>query len=337
MRLPLMLCALLCAPLFAGEVKLNEKAPPFVVGGRVVNPYEFETKNADCLGSIVVVMEWNYRDLNSAKAAKKLHEYWPKWGGKGLLAFAVHRLKDTTRQVELACKAKGYQFCVPMGGFYDQDNEFDAYHHSDNVWRVCVINPEGIVVFYGKAGFETILEVELKKMVYPGLGKQELDLKVQKAGHFYSEREFGQAIKDAQTVIASKPPANVEADAQLIIDKATAYGKKWIGRATTWITDKRYDLALPWLETLAKEFKGHEIGDQAKATYDRIDKDRELKPEFKAFEALKKLVADTEPQGDDKLIAALKKFAQDNAALRAGGVAADLAKKVDKDRTKPDG
>jgi hypothetical protein len=327
----LLLCLLACGPLLAGEVKVGEAAPKFMAAGIKVNGYDFVRTNADCSGDVIFIMEWNVRDVNSCKALERVNDKWLKFGGKGLWVFAVHRLKETTRQVELYKKTKGWTFCAPMGSFYDDDNDFGKFHHDDNEWRTTVIGVDGKVTYYDKAGFESALDAALKQIVYPGLGRHEVNVRAGKPAKYFAERKYGLAISEAQKVIAVKPGADAESDLELIVSRAEGIARKRNGRIDDLLKDKRYDLVMPELEALMDEYKGHDVAKEAKEKFNEIEKDKTLKPEFVAYKALKQAIADVDAQPDVKFIAVMQKFAKDYPEVRAGSLAHEMAKAVQAD------
>lgn len=326
-----LLCVLACAPLFAGEVKVGEAAPKFMAAGIKVNGYDFVRTNADCSGDVILIMEWNVRDVNSCKALEKVNDKWLKFRGKGLWVFAVHRLKETTRQVQLYMKSKGWTFCAPMGSFYDDDNDFGKFHHDDNEWRTTVIDVEGKVTHYDKSGFEPALDAALKQIVYPGLGRHEVNVRAGKPAKYFADRKYGLAISEAEKVIAAKPGPDAESDLELIVSRAEGFARKRNGLVDDLVKDKRYDLALRELESLMEEFKGHDIAKEAKDKFNEIEKDKALKPEFAAFKSLNQAIADVDSQPDVKFIAVMRKFAKDNPDVRAGSLADEMAKAVQTD------
>lgn len=334
MRLLLALLALLAAPLCAGTAVVGKPAPKFNAGGRLVNPYEFARTNEDCKGDVVVILEWNMRDLDQKKSAAQLATTFKTWGGKGLWVFGVHRLRETQREVHHYCKAEGISYCVPMGGFYDEANDFGQYVHEDRIYRTTVIGVDGNVVYYGRGDFDAALQAELKKLVYPGLGKHTLAEKLAKAGRSFAERDYGAALAEAEKLAAGELTDDERADAQLLIERCKTLADRRNERIKAWTDDKRFDLALPALEAMEKEFKGHDLGKQAKAAAEAITKDKANKEELKAYEDLKKLIAKSEPQGDQTLINALRTWAGTKKDLRAGKAATEIAKKVEQDGQK---
>lgn len=334
MRLLLALFALLAAPLCAGTVVVGKPAPTFKAGGRLVNPYEFARTNNDCKGDVVVILEWNVKDLDTRKIAGQLAATFKTWGGRGLWVFAVHRLRETPRELHHYCKAEGISYCVPLGGFYDEANDFGHYVHEDRIYRTTVIGVDGNVVFYGRGDYDTPLQAELKKLVYPGLGKHTLAGKLEKAGRNFAECNYGAALAEAEKLAAGELTDDERADAQLLIERCKALAERRNERIKAWTDDKRFDLALPALEVMEKEFKGHELGKQAKAGADAITKDKANKEELRAYEDLKKLIAKSEPQGDQTLLNALKTWGDLKKDLRAGRAALEIRRRIEQDSQK---
>ncbi|MBX3474206.1 MAG: hypothetical protein KF754_07465 [Planctomycetes bacterium] len=334
MRFLVALLALLAAPLCAGTVVVGQPAPKFKAGGRLVNPYEFHRTLDDCKGDVIVVLEWNVKDLDSRKIASQLASTFKTWGGKGLWVFAVHRLRETPRELHHYCKAEGITYCVPMGGFYDEDNDFGHYVHEDQIYRTTVIGVDGNVAFYGRGDYDTVLQRELKKLVYPGLGTQVLAEKLAKAGRSFAAREYGAALAEAEKLAAGELTDSERESAQLIMDRAKDLATRRNERIAAWTADKRFDLAMPALEVMEKDFKGHELGKQAKAAFEAIRKDKANKDELKGYEDLKRLIDKSEPQGDQTLMNALKTWGELKKDLRAGKVALEMIKKIEQDSKK---
>lgn len=334
MRLLLLVLALLAAPLMAGTVVVGQPAPKFKAGGRLVNPYEFARTNDDCKGDVVVILEWNMKDLDQKKSAQQLATAFKTWGGKGLWVFAIHRLRDPQRDVYHFCKAEGITYCVPMGGFYDEDNDFGQYVHEDRIYRTTVIGVDGNVAYYGRGDFDAAMQAELKKLVYPGLGKHVLAGKLEKAGRSFAQREYGAALAEAEKLAAGELTDDERADAQLLIDRCKGLATRRNERIKAWTDDKRFDLALAALEVMEKDFKGHELGKQAKDQATALRKDKANKEELKAYEELQKLIDKSEPQGDQTLLNALKTWADLKKNLRAGKAATEMAKQIELERQK---
>ncbi|MBE7492219.1 MAG: hypothetical protein HS108_10745 [Planctomycetes bacterium] len=332
MRWMLLVFFFVAAPLAAGTVEVGKPAPKFKATGRIVNPYEFARTLDDCRGDVIVVFEWNLGDLDMRKVAKQLASTWNTWGGKGLWVFGIHRLRDTQRQVYHYCKAEGISYCVPMGGFYDDEtNDFGAYVHEDKIYRTTVIGVDGNVAYYGRGDYDTVLQRELKKLVYPGLGRHQVSEKLAKAARSFGVRDYGAALAEAEKLAAGELTDAEREDAQWIIERCKSLADRRNERIKGWTEDKRFDLVLPALDAMEKEFRGHELGKQAKAAADAIRKDRANKEELKAFDDLKRLIEKSEPQGDQTLINALKTWAGTKRDVRAGKVATDLARRIEEE------
>jgi hypothetical protein len=328
MRLVLILL-LLAAPLAARTLKVGEEAPNFKANGDIINPPEFERTLDDCKGSVILVMEWSLRDPTFGDM-KKVQDYYSKHAGKGLHIWTVYRLDfEKLFRVRKIAWENGFTFPICMGGFYDEKNDFFGYKREESGFRTTVVDIEGKVAFYGEKGWDAVLDKELAKLVYGGLGRQKVADPVAKIAASYAKRDFGKALKDAETLEAAGVPEAAADDHGYIVGKLKQIADTRNQRITEWVADKRYDLAMPVLEVLRDEFKGHKIGDDAKAQLDAIKKDKDAKKEIKAFEDLQKLIDKLKLGEKQMLVNGLKDFAKRMNTVRAGVVATKLAEQYE--------
>ncbi len=333
MRIPLMLLHTLCllalaaTPLTAAP-KAGDAAPQFKLKGNVVNPVE-HTQLSEMQGDVVLIKEWQIRDIGSAKELPTIQKYWTERGGKGLHAFLIHRLNfEKYHDVIDYCQDKGYTFCVPMGGFYDT-NDFDAYRADSKEFRTTVIGVDGKVAFHGTTGWEPVLEAELKKCVYPGLTKHSVHKLVEKAAGFFAQRSYGKALVEAQKLSGHADDA-VKGDAALLIERAEGFHKALRSRIDKAREERRWQLALELLDRVVEEFRLHEYGTQAAAEAKALRDDKSLKSELKSWEAFKKVLDENRKRKDRNARAtALRAFARAHTGLRAAEDAEKLAKELE--------
>ena len=156
-----LLLATLAAPTFArGQRLLGKDAPKFSAAGRCINLPEFFRDRDDCEGYVILLLEWTIRD-GSSKQLGDVQKYWAKHGSKGLCVFTVYRLKETFLQVNTYMDKNRYTFPLCMGGFYDEDNRFQKYVYEKGAFRNTVIDPAGVVRFYGTKGWQAALDTEI--------------------------------------------------------------------------------------------------------------------------------------------------------------------------------
>lgn len=313
--------AMLATPLLC-QPKVGDDAPNFKVKGNVINPQEAVTL-ADCKGDVILIKEWQARDMESAAEMPTVQKYWTERGGKGLHAFIIHRLDfEKTQDVLEYCADKNYTFCVPMGGFYDA-SDFSAYK-TEKSFRTTVVGVDGKIAFYGKTGWQEALDAELKKCVYPGLTQHVVAKQVEKAAVFFASREYGKAITEADKLIESTDEA-IKADAKLVKSRSELFAAALRGRIDKAKEEKRYQKALDLLERMSKEFRLHEIGTNADAEAKAMRADKSLKPELKAWENLAKVLESNKKKDRTMRANSLRAFAKANPGMKAAEDAEAMA------------
>lgn len=303
-RVVLAMC-LLAAPLCA-ELKVGDAAPKWKLKGDVINWPECDTLEK-CAGDVVLIYEWETRDINSNKDLPAIQRLWSERGGRGLHVFAIHRL-DFRKYWDVVefMDAEDLSFCVPMGGFYD-GSDFSDYK-ADKDFRATVIGVDGKIAFYGMAGWKDVVEAELKKCVYPGLGKHSVAKAVEECAANLPKRAFGRALNIAAK-LKDNADETVKADVELIIARLEGFAKALQARIDAALESKHYPDALTLYERMASEFKDHDFGKKAEADLKALKNDKAAKAELKAGEAFRKMQADYKKKDRPSRIAALKWFA----------------------------
>lgn len=306
MRVATLLLLLIVASPLCAQPKVGDDAPKFKLKGDVINWPECDTLEK-CAGDVVLIYEWEVLDLVSAKDLPVIQKLWSERGGKGLHVFAVHRLNfrkywDVVEHMD----REGFTFCAPMGGFYDA-SDFSAYK-TDKEFRATVISVDGKIAFYGLAGWQAVLEGELKKCIYPGLGKHAVAKPVEEAAANFPKRAYGRALNMAAKLKDSADEA-AKSDAELVVTRAEGFAKELWSRVDAARDSKYFVEAADLLERLCAEFKDHEHGKKAEAEIKALKNDKAAKAELKAGEAFRKVQADYKKKDRAARIAALKSFA----------------------------
>ena len=326
MRAIVVSALLLCACPLLAEPAVGDVAPKFKLKGEVINWPECDNLEA-CAGDVILIHEWETRDMGSAKDLEGIQKRWDERGGKGFHVFAIHRLDHRKYWDVVEFMAdKGYTFCVPMGGFYAA-SDFGNYK-AEKDFHTCVIGVDGKVAFYGNAGWQDVCDAELKKCIYPGLTKHSVAKPVEDCAANFMKRAFGRAL-NAAAKLKDSSDANVKADAELVIARATAFGASLQARIDAAKESKHYILAIELLARMAEEFKDHELGKKGDADLKAMKNDKALKPEIKCGEAYKKLLDEIKKKERKERIAALKAFAARYKDMQAGRDADALAKALE--------
>jgi hypothetical protein len=317
--------ALCAAPVFA-EVKVGEAAPKFVAKGDIVNRPEALTLE-DCKGDVILIKEWQARDIESMREMPTVQKIWAERGGKGLHAFLIHRLDfEKYYDVMEICEDRGYTFPVPMGGFYDKSDFGEYKAETKGSFRTTVIGIDGKVAFYGKSGWQEVLEAELKKCVYPGLTKQTVAKACEVAAAHFMKRSYGRALNEAQK-LKDSPDEAVKADAALIMARAEHFARALSARIDKAKEDRRWLEAIALCERMEDEFINTDYAKNAAAQIKAIKDDKSLKSELKAWENYKRTQEGNKKQKDRAMkVNALRAFAKAHPGTKAAEDAEMLAK-----------
>ncbi len=304
MRLCL-LAVLLACPLFA-EPKVGDVAPKWKLKGEVINWPECDTLDA-CAGDVVLIHEWETRDMNSVKELKAIQALWSERGGKGFHVFAIHRLDHRKYWDVVEFMDNGdFTFCVPIGGFYAA-SDFGDYK-ADKDFRTTVIGVDGKIAFYGSTGWKEVADSELKKCIYPQLGKHSVPKAVEECAANFMKRAYGRAL-NAAGKLKDSTDAAVKADAELVISRCQSFAAALQARIDAANESKHFVHAIELLDRMQEEFKDTEYAKKADADLKALRNDKAAKAEIKAGEAFKKMQADYKKKDRAARIAALKWFA----------------------------
>ena len=330
-RIVLVALVLLTTPLAADALRVGQDAPKFKAAGSIINPPEFARELKDCEGSVILVYEWNARD-GTRNAMSDIQKYFDKYAGVGLYIWTIHRLNhEKFPQIDVLARENGWTMPICMGGFYDDTNDFFGYKDG-KTFRTTVVGSDGKVAYYGETdGWKATLEAEVAKIVYPNLGKDVITDKLQIAAKHFAKRDFGKALNVAEPRLAEELTDEEKSDAERIIERA-----KWIAdtrneRVAAWKEEKRYDLAMQALEALKAEFRGHKYSDDADAEMKALKKDKQIKKELSAYEALQKLVDAQGKTDPTTYMTALQQFALQREEFKAGEVAKKMASRIKAD------
>lgn len=327
----LVLMLLLAAPLYADAPAVGADAPNFKALGSIINPPEFARELKDSKGDVILIYEWNARDGTRA-ALKDIQAYHTKWNGRGLQIWTIHRLDfEKFPQIDVMARSEGWTFPICMGGFYDDKNDFFGYKEGKN-FRGCVVGIDGKVLWYGKGdAWKEPLEAELKKVVYPNLGKHVVADAAHLTAKKLGEREFGKALVECERLLAAEPAGDVKADLELIAKRANDLARARLEVIKKANEEKRYDIVMATLELLDEEFRTHKYGDDAKAEIKALKKDKAIKKELDAYEGLEKVIAKDGKSDPQSYINSLSAFAKAHANFAAGTVATKMASRLKAD------
>jgi len=257
-------------------------------------------------------------------ALPSIQGLWTKHGGKGLNIFLVESQGGTKDDLTKYAADRGLTFPIAIRN----GSSFEGYKGGNGLPYAFVVGPDGKVVWQGRSGYAAVIEEQLKRIKYPGLGKLDVVKDLEKSAVMFGAGDFAKAAEEAAKVKEKKgDDAAVVSDADYIIARVNSKAASLRAKIDAEKASKRYHDALKDLETLSgKGFKGMEVADAAAAELKELKADKAVKEEVKAWDALAKVVEANEKVKD----AATKKknlegFAKKNEGTAAGEEAAAMA------------
>ncbi len=249
----------------------------------------------------------------------QLEQLWNQYKDKGLHIFHVEKQGTTKEDLIKFCKEKRLTFPQTIGG------DFDKYTSPGGLPYAFVVGVDGKVIWEGRSGYKGVVHQEIKKVLYPGLGKREVARSLRKAAAEFARQRFAKAYSKAESELekAEKDSdSEVIAEAKYIMERVNKLGSARKAMAVNAENEREFGTAYISYRMLSKQFKGMPLGDEMKAAYKRLDDDKELKREVKAALAFDKLLESQvniyKPSvKKQQLLAFAKKFEGTRAAEKA--------------------
>ncbi|MGE0432854.1 MAG: hypothetical protein AB7S36_11385 [Planctomycetota bacterium] len=253
----------------------------------------------------------------------------------GLKIFTFERQGSPTAEITNLINGKGGAgYSISAGGC-------NAYRGNGGIPMAWIIDVTGRVIFAGNPGgsdFDNKIAEALKKVPYPGVGKDELHKDLDKAvKEFTTSHDYAKARDEATKVIESdRSEEAAKTDATYMIERIATVYKRHLDAAKDFEAKKRYGDARAEWEWVIEAFGAR--SEEGKAAKDRITeygKDKEIKEELKAEDELGKLRTKLEQMAAgkaplDRRLKEVEKFTKKyegtGAAGRANAELADLLK-----------
>lgn len=319
-----MLVVAMSAPAFAGSPAVGQDAPELSGQGWVLNPPDV-SKLSELRGEIVLVEKWGVRCPPCVGLIPHLVELQKTYGGKGLHIFAFEAQNHTPDQIKALMVPKGVNYPVSTNGA----NNYDTGGGVPHAW---LIGPDGKVLWEGNpAGargvMDKMIEDEVKKVKYPGLGRATISKALDKAANYFKTKDWAKARAEAKKVAASSSAdETTKADAEYVAERATKLAAGWMAQAAAQEKDRRYLAAKRIYAAIAAQFKGEEEGNAAAAKVKEIDGNKDIKKDIDAAEAFEKLEAAAKNMSPEQRKATLAAFAKKWDGTKAAEDAASAAK-----------
>lgn len=257
------------------------------------------------------------------RALPSVQGLWENKKDQGLHIFLIESQGGSKEDLEQYAKDRGLTFPIAIRNSCD----FREYSTPGGLPYAMVIGPDGKIAWEGRKGYEGVIDKQLERIKYPGLGKLEVHKDCEKAASYFADKQYGKAREEAADVLEDAEDEEAKADAQFIVDRVDAKVKSMKTAVDEAIDKKRYHDAIRILEELeSRAFKGmDEVQDEAESKIKELESDKEVKEELKAWDRLEKtLKANERARNDAQKRANLIKFWE----KYEGTAAAEEAKKL---------
>jgi len=282
------------------------------------------TSIKDCRGDVVIVERWGVNCGPCVRLIPHLNELQKKYGSAGLHIFAIESQNHTADQIKALMAPMNVVYPVANGGG-------NAYQTGGGIPHAWVIGVDGKVVFEGNPynGMDKVVEEEMKKIKYPGLGKADVAKEAAKSAAMFSKGQYAAARKEAKKLAENEKASDeAKADAQFIVERATNAAGGRLALAKKLEGEKDFLGAIENYDWVAKNFKGEEEGNSADARLKELKADKEVKKEIDAQIALNKIIESVKkPNASPDIksaIPALKSFAKKFDGTKAAKDAEEL-------------
>lgn len=315
------LCASTLAAQKTSGLKGND-APNFKAE-RCINEPADGMKSLDaCRGDVILIKLWGVKCPPCLKSMPEVNALWSKFEGKGLHIFMLERQGHSESEIRTLYTNRGLKMPQVLEG------EFGGYPGVGSIPYAYVIGVDGKVIWEGNSGYVGVIDEEIKKIKYLGLGKQDVHKDLEKSAAAFGAGEFGKAREEA--LKAREKNSEVAEDADYIIARVDAKAATLRKKADETKAARRYHETLKVLEELSgKGFKGMEAATAAAEEIKEMKKDKDIAKELKAWDALAKTIESNEKVKD----AATRKtnllnFVKKNEGMAAAEEAEKLAAEI---------
>ncbi|MCZ7607849.1 MAG: redoxin domain-containing protein [Planctomycetota bacterium] len=279
----LLACALAPA-LLAGNTLTGKECPNFSATRFINPPADGKTSFDDCKGEVILVKLWGTHCGPCLRSMPEVQGLWDKFEGKGLHIFMVERQNSSEADIQKVYDSKGLTFPQvlegDMGGFPGVGTIPYAY----------VIGVDGKVIFESNTGYGAVIEREIEKIKYLGLGKNDVAPGLEKAATSFAKKDYAAAREEAQRAKDKEGAGeDLVADADYIIGRVDVVVANLRKRIDAAKDARRYHEAIALLEELSgKQFKGMDVAATSADELKELKKDKTVKEELKAWDALAK-------------------------------------------------
>lgn len=262
-----------------------------------------------------------------------MNELHKEYGPKGLHVFTLFAQGHPMSQIDALVAKNKIEYPIAL------DGEWAGSYPSPSLPEVWVIGVDGKIIYKGGKLDDAVLEKELAKVKYPGLGKAAVANELEAAAKAFGKGNFAEAVKLAQAVIDGDSPEAAVKDAEYLVERVEEKIKQLTQRAELAEVQKDFTLAQVCWNELATRFAGCEDTEEAAAHLKRVQDDKDAVKEMAARRAMLVLMRDLNWEANDmdledakvmkafreKCIEAFEKLAKEHPSTQAAATATKFA------------
>ena len=271
--------------------QVGEEAPELGNLTWAYNPPE-TSSIADLRGEVIIVEKWGINCGPCIRYMPTLSQKMRDHGPRGLHIFAIESQGHNVQQIRERLDALNIDinFSVSTPGAH-------SYQTGGGIPYAWLIGVDGTVLFAGRPTDQrmtTLMQQELDKIRYPGLGRLEVHEDVARAATFFSAERFDRARNEAQEILDradryEDEPQALE-DAQFVLDRVQEVADSKLAEAETAEEARDYVRAMEIYQYLERTFGRDEIAEQAEDRLREMRRDDDIQNEIEAQQRLDAIV-----------------------------------------------
>lgn len=209
-----------------------------------------------------------------------MNELHKEYGPKGLHVVTLYCQAHPLAQIEELVAKHKIEYPLALDGQWN-----DSYP-SPSLPQVWVIGVDGKIAFKGAKGYDEVIEKELAKVKYPGLGRDKVATEVEPAAKAFGKKQFAESVKLATAIVDGEFPEAAQADAQYILDRIEGNIRSLTQRAEMADVQKDVATQTACLKLLAEAYKGCEDAADAPEALKKLADNKDAQKEAAARRAL---------------------------------------------------
>ena len=321
---------LLCASLAAQELKVGDTAADFSPANWI-NPPAYGSFE-ELRGDVILLKAWGKDAKASVDELPAMNAHAAK---PGLHVVSLYTHVHKFSELEALISKHNIKYPIALDSFWP------AGYAASTVPRVWIVGTDGKIKFIGESGFEKVLEEELAKVKYPGLGKDSVASALEPAAKLFAEGKFADAYAAARALLDSGDEATRD-DAEALIERVDERIRALRIRAEDAEGERDFSLAMRCWEEMSR-YKGIEDAAEGPEKLKKLQDSAEAKKEIKArrdlislrfdlaidFRKIDRENARQLKSYRQRALRVLQKFATENKETAAGERAAEYAEEFE--------